>query len=598
MKEVLHIYTRVSSEIQVNRYSLSAQADKGRLFAESLNMHYVLHEERGKSAANTDLENRPVLDNLLILVSEGKVKNIYVTELDRLSRNTESLAYIKSKLVKHKVNLYVSDKLIDFENASDYLLIQLMISIAEYENRIRVKRSKRGMAVAVAAGKWGGGIQPYGYTTDSDNYLIVDDKEKEVYKRMVKLSLMGKGSNTIAGILSEEGIPSKGKKFYKNGIRRQDKDTGELIVKESSEIIWKGNTVLRILRNPIYKGKRLYKGATISAPALISEEEWEQVQANLSRNCNNSPRNNKQHFYLLRNLVKCNRCGLTYFGLVKEKKGMHQYVCLSKRKDPHERYCGNKSINKRRLETLVWNRLMDVLTNSSIAREQMNRIFNSSEAYKKKTEEQIKKLERSIKSLREQVDRTVTVFVKGIISEEELEKQKGRIGAHIEKQEEALQKKRSELALFSAQNSVYSWMLKVEDEMKNLRNNATDVQKREIVERFINRVLVEYIDEHKEHVVQIELKYPLFENKENSQTLTLGGTILSDDPNMEILNYINKNELEAEEEHKNNNAEMDISEEPSKLIFSQKADKMNENEDFSVPPIAQPQHQRLYGEDF
>ena len=48
-------------------------------------------------------------------------------------------------------------------------------------------------------------------------------------------------------------------------------------------------------------------------PAIVTEETWNQAQRTLQRNAWASPRNSKRD-YLLRGLIHCGICGLTYSG--------------------------------------------------------------------------------------------------------------------------------------------------------------------------------------------------------------------------------------------------------------------------------------------
>jgi DNA invertase Pin-like site-specific DNA recombinase len=84
MKEVLHIYCRVSSLIQQNEgSSLKTQKEIGIRLAEQIGMDYEIHNEGGKSSAHDDLNNRPVMLDLLKLMDQKKVKNLYVYNTDR-----------------------------------------------------------------------------------------------------------------------------------------------------------------------------------------------------------------------------------------------------------------------------------------------------------------------------------------------------------------------------------------------------------------------------------------------------------------------------------------------------------------------------------
>jgi site-specific DNA recombinase len=63
--------------------------------------------------------------------------------------------------------------------------------------------------------------------------------------------------------------------------------------------------------------------------ALVSEEQWERVQARLAANRRFAHHNNKVHPYLLRNLVSCGVCGLSCLA----RTTIHQlryYSCTGK----------------------------------------------------------------------------------------------------------------------------------------------------------------------------------------------------------------------------------------------------------------------------
>jgi site-specific DNA recombinase len=78
----------------------------------------------------------------------------------------------------------------------------------------------------------------------------------------------------------------------------------------------------KMLRNPIYKGRRDYGSGRASGgtnrtgrepvrqqyPAIVSEELWQQAQDVMEVNEQNSGRNNKKHQYLLRRLLFCTHC--------------------------------------------------------------------------------------------------------------------------------------------------------------------------------------------------------------------------------------------------------------------------------------------------
>ena len=88
MENDLHIYCRVSTKEQSdNNTSLETQRHLGVTLSESLGIDHHIWDEGAQSSSKDDLSNRPILVNLLSKVDEGKVKNLYVFNTDRLSSN-------------------------------------------------------------------------------------------------------------------------------------------------------------------------------------------------------------------------------------------------------------------------------------------------------------------------------------------------------------------------------------------------------------------------------------------------------------------------------------------------------------------------------
>ena len=98
MKEILHIYTRVSTTIQeTDGTSLKTQKETGIELSKKLNMNHQIHNEGGSSSSKDTLDNRPVLLNILKMMDDRIIKNLYVWNTDRLSRNQITWYTIRCK---------------------------------------------------------------------------------------------------------------------------------------------------------------------------------------------------------------------------------------------------------------------------------------------------------------------------------------------------------------------------------------------------------------------------------------------------------------------------------------------------------------------
>ena len=110
MKEELHIYLRVSSETQMtDGFGIENQKELGLKVSKLKGMKPIIHNEGSQSSHSDSIDNRPILRDLLIQIEEGKVQNLWVYQMDRLSRNDVVSFQIRRKLIDHNVKLFVSD---------------------------------------------------------------------------------------------------------------------------------------------------------------------------------------------------------------------------------------------------------------------------------------------------------------------------------------------------------------------------------------------------------------------------------------------------------------------------------------------------------
>ena len=86
-KTVLHVYVRAPSAAQESKTSIDSQQELGAAKAKELGFDHKIWNEGGQSSSCEDLSNRPVLLPLLEEIEQGNVKQVFVFNTDRLSRN-------------------------------------------------------------------------------------------------------------------------------------------------------------------------------------------------------------------------------------------------------------------------------------------------------------------------------------------------------------------------------------------------------------------------------------------------------------------------------------------------------------------------------
>ena len=145
------IYTRVSTTIQVDGYSLDAQKEKLKRYAEFQRM----------------------LDN--IENGTDKVQFVLVFKLSRFGRNAADVLNSLQRMQDFGVNLICVEDGIDSSKDSGKLMISVLSAVAEIERENILVQTMEGRKQKVREGKWNGGFAPYGYELVNGELQIAED---------------------------------------------------------------------------------------------------------------------------------------------------------------------------------------------------------------------------------------------------------------------------------------------------------------------------------------------------------------------------------------------------------------------------------------
>ena len=324
---MLAIYTRLSKEDKVST-SIVNQTREGKEFALKNNLKYTIYNEGEGISGGADIKDRPQLNRLLLDIRNGDIKAIWFRNQNRLERNSATYVIFISEAKKYNVDVYFNDKLHNFDNPSDNLLGNITSAVNQYQRDLQASQTKRTLKDNVRDGKvWS--VVAYGYKSDN-GYLAIDKEEAIVVRDIFKMSLSGKGTDSIANDLNDKGVSSRKGKLFR------------------------GKTIQGMIKNTIYKGKRLYSNEYYDCPNIIEPHLWQKVNDNLKNNRNNSGKK-VDHKYLLKGLLKCGECGRNYYGRKRLSGKDNSYICSSKRYK--ELTCCNKGILIPFLDELIWSQL-------------------------------------------------------------------------------------------------------------------------------------------------------------------------------------------------------------------------------------------------
>ena len=171
------IYTRKSTEegLDMDYNSLEAQFDACSAYVRSqigkgwtlIDKHY---DDGGFSGGNM---NRPALQVLLKDVAEHNVDIVVVYKIDRISRSLADFTELTRLFEKHGVSLVAVTQQIDTSTSMGRMIINLLMSFAQFERECASDRVRDKIAATRKKGIWPGGLPPYGYK-NVDKKLIPD----------------------------------------------------------------------------------------------------------------------------------------------------------------------------------------------------------------------------------------------------------------------------------------------------------------------------------------------------------------------------------------------------------------------------------------
>ena len=321
-----YIYTRVSTSMQVEGYSLDAQKDKLKKYADYQEMSIVgEYSDEGKSGKS--VEGRPQFKQMLADIESGKdnVDYVLVFKLSRFGRNAADVLSSLQKMQDYGVNLICVEDGIDSSKDAGKLMISVLSAVAEIERENILVQTMEGRRQKAREGKWNGGFAPYGYQLVNGELIIAEDEAeiiRIIYDKFVNTTM---GMAAIAAFLNNSG--------YKKKLRQNNTIEG-----------FSTSFVKGVLDNPIYCGKLAFgrrKNEKIPGTrneyhivkqkeymlndgiheAIISEEMWNQAHRKRQETGVLQVKTHSlEHEHILSGIIKCPVCGSGMYGNVNRKK--------------------------------------------------------------------------------------------------------------------------------------------------------------------------------------------------------------------------------------------------------------------------------------
>lgn len=235
-----YIYTRVSTSMQVDGYSLDAQRDKLRKYAEYEDM-LVAGEYSDEGFSGKNIQGRLEFQRMLSDIQEGKdgVDYVWVFKLSRFGRNAADVLNSLQLMQDFGVNLIRVEDGIDSSKDSGKLMISVLSAVAEIERENIRTQTMAGREQKACEGKWNGGFAPYGYKLENGQLRIAEDEVeviRGIYDRYIHTN---DGVVGVAKYLNSHGYVKK--------LRQNNTIPG-----------FSRDFVKDVLDNPVYMGKIAY----------------------------------------------------------------------------------------------------------------------------------------------------------------------------------------------------------------------------------------------------------------------------------------------------------------------------------------------------
>ena len=255
----VYLYTRVSTIMQIDGYSLDAQKTKMKAFCD-YNEYEIAGEYEDAGKSGKSIEGRVSFNQMMEDIKSGKdeVSYVLVFKLSRFGRNAADVLATLQVMQDFGVNLICVEDGIDSSKDAGKLMISVLSAVAEIEREnIRVQTMEGRMQKA-REGKWNGGFAPYGYSI-IDGKLEVNEEEavaiRMIFDQYVNTDL---GANGIAKYLENHGIHKIARQNGKNPL-------------------FDAALIRRIIQNPVYSGKISY-GRRRTEKVHGTRNEYRQVK--------------------------------------------------------------------------------------------------------------------------------------------------------------------------------------------------------------------------------------------------------------------------------------------------------------------------------
>jgi site-specific DNA recombinase len=409
------MYPRVSTDMQRDNYSIPSQVKDILEYARIRD--YVLvgdkfvdpvtgkDTEKGDGAipafvddyTSTEL-SRPGLNACLSFLKDTGFDVLLVHAVDRLARDPYFRQTIEREVMA--LGARVEYVLGNYDESPEgEVRKDLDSTFAKWENAKRVERSNRGKKRKAEMGKFVSGKVAYGYRLDPDAFggIAVHEREAGIVQLIFNLFVESKFS-----------------------IQQIADELNRLDIKSYYQFDWASSSVQKVLANTMYVGYFYYNKYKRVGKTRVKRDpsEWIKIEctpiipphvfeaAQTIRKHNREYRRKlPKRFYMLSGMVFCMNCERPY-SATSLNAGRTGYRHRIK-----QGHCSNRWRNAKELETLVWDRIVEVLLDPSSLRKGYEKMMEEEQEKQARRINHLEAIQKGIEKLQAKRSRLQQIYI-------------------------------------------------------------------------------------------------------------------------------------------------------------------------------------------
>ncbi len=493
------LYARTSSEKQELQETIQTQLEIDLRYAQQNRFKIELKYLDDGVTSHIPFEKRPEGTRLIKDARAGIFTHLIVSDFTRLGRTALDVLQICDQLEVLGITIIsVREPMPLGAGQSIGTLLRTVLSgFAQYGRDTIRLNAIAGHERAVREGRWNGGPPPFGYRVENHRLVIYEEQAAIVRMIFERYAEGDMSLPKLAAYLNAHNVlPMRAWAGHKRASSK-----------------WRTSSVYKILCNTTYIGKAVWRKSSnqrdasgiltrkrndadvrisFSVPSVVSEDLFGKVTAQLRQGVQQSMRNTKRRVYVLRGLLICGRCGLSYTGGVSPTTTAY-YKCRSISNGDGS--CGNRYVRGVESEEAAWQECLRRLSNPEQEKAELLKDYEQLRAVYSVSEQTVSVLTKEIAAKAQERSRIISLVRRGTITEDEAARELDQ----LQHEADLLETERIalETSLSTLQNAA-TRVASIEGVFAKLRSQAElandPEQRRAIIREVISRITVIPLD--------------------------------------------------------------------------------------------------------